>query len=233
MRNPALALAALLALAGYAPTANAASMDVTYTAFATVSGLGIGPLGPPAIGTATVRYTAAPGGVISGPTGTILHGPAALLAGTFAGPLGFTAGGDIFTGMATGTFMGVPGGVLASTGSLVLPVGGVVGGTLHCSGGTCPAAGFVPSVITPLFLPFAATLMAPGAATLGSSLLPIFTFLPVTVGTFGGFPITASVSFSEIPGSRHFVPEPNTAALLGLGLFGLAGAGRVVRRKRR
>ena len=55
MRNPALALAALLALAGYAPTANAASMDVTYTAVVFVTVPGIGPLGPPAVGSATVR----------------------------------------------------------------------------------------------------------------------------------------------------------------------------------
>ncbi len=233
MRNPALALAALLALAGYAPTTNAATMDVSYTAVTIVSVPGIGPLGPPAFGSATVRYTAAPGGVISGPTGTILHGPATLLGGSFAGPLGFTAAGDLFTGMATGTLIGAPGGVLASSGTLMLPIGGFVGGTLHCSGGTCPILGFTPSVINPLAFPFTATLVAPGAATIGSSLFFTFTFLPFTAGTLGGAPITASITFSEIPGSRHFVPEPNTAVLFGLGLVALAGAGRAARRMQR
>jgi hypothetical protein len=75
--------------------------------------------------------------------------------------------------------------------------------------------------------------MTPGVpfSTGGSSLTAVFT---TTAGAPGTYPIMLSavgagffnVSGSQQIGSYTVVPEPTTAALMGLGLLGLAVAGR-------
>ena len=70
------------------------------------------------------------------------------------------------------------------------------------------------------------------AASVGSSLYSTFALFGPNMGTLFGAPLIAQFQFTEAlifngnTSSRHFIPEPGTAALLGLGLLGMAGASR-------
>jgi hypothetical protein len=78
-------------------------------------------------------------------------------------------------------------------------------------------------------------LLAGLAASPGSSLFPSFVLSGVVGTALGLVSVTAKVTFTEAPlfgpgMSRHLTPEPGTATLLGLGLLGIAGVGRRLRR---
>jgi hypothetical protein len=231
----ALVLTALLALGGFASTAQAATMTITYAIDGTV---GLPALGlfviAPVTGSMAIQYTAT-GGVASGSAGTPLHGPARIVSGNVAGPVSFVLGGDQFTGVANGNFAPAPPGSLMSSGILNLPVLGLISGNVHCSGLSCTGFGFTPSVVAPLSIPLSGGL-AGTAATTGSFLFGSFGLggaigLAFTAAIPGGIPLTATLNLTEV--SRHFVPEPGSLSLVGLGLVGLVGVAQRARARRR
>ena len=92
MKKSVLALIALLALGTSGSPATADTMEITYGLTATATLGGVIPIGA-FFGSATIIYSAT-GGVTSGPSGTVLHGPAGLAGATLTGPFGFTLVGD-------------------------------------------------------------------------------------------------------------------------------------------
>ena len=161
----------------------------------------------------------------AGASGTILHGPAVLVGASGFGTLSFTVFGNIVTGQLSNVRLNGAGvGLLSSSGGLLLPLTGVASGIMHCTGVGCASlVGINPSLPSPLVIGLAATLVAP-TATIGGQQAATFAFLPTSIGTVLGVPLTASLTFTEI--SRHYtasVPEPGTLALGGLALLGLGG----------
>jgi hypothetical protein len=196
-------------------------------------------------GSAIISYTNAP----VGPAGnsafggfgafTPLHDRAQLGMMTLLVPVSFDLFGDHLTAptpiawTAVGAFSPQASNTLLSSGLLRVKAIGGVSGSIHCTGASCGGLSPIPpSVLTPFGVPISGVLSGV-AATPGSSLLPAFT-LAGTFGTFLGVPVTATLTFTEAPlfggFSRHRIPEPGTAVLLGLGLVGIAAAGRRLRR---
>jgi hypothetical protein len=238
MRKFGFVLAGTLAALSLGFSANAGTVKVKYALSGSVVAGGILPIGPPGTGGLTLEYS----GI--GSTGTtIVHGPVHVKKFAFHQPLAVGPIPVLFPDTVTGmvSVYGFPSapGTLASSGGLLLgPISAIIGGSLHCFGATCTGAGFPASVTVPISVPLtganAFALSAPGAATLGSSLLPAFAFAPLSFGTaltFAGFVLTATLSAVEI--SRVAVPEPTSFSLLGLGILGLAGSAWRVRRNRR
>lgn len=232
-------LAILATTIGASSVAKAVAVEVGYTISTTfgVPALGVPTIGPPGAGTAIIRYTAptltsAAYSLVGGPSFFALPGPAKIVGGTFAGPISFTVAGDIITGFGAGALGLGPGGfTFGPGGTLALALSGGVSGTAHCTGATCTAIGFTASAVGPIG--FAATGVFSGFAGLpGGGTLPTFTLAGIA-GTLGGFVVTGSIVFTEAPlfggASRHLVPEPGTAMLVGLGLVGLAAARRARR----
>ena len=223
MRRLAPVLAAVLGLSTAAPTAQALPVDITYGLSGVVSVLGI-PFGPVGSGSMTVRYSALSANASlaslilppGAPVG-LSSGPVHLQGFSFMQVLALAIGGDVFTGFLTAAAgpsgMGVLGG-----GMLSISLAGTLMGVVHCVGATCPGLGLPISIPTPI----SAALLAPLAAAVGTapSIALAFPIAPFVVGSFGGFPLTAMLSAAEV--SRHVTPEPGSAALLGLGLAGLA-----------
>jgi len=243
MKKSALVLIAVLAL-GVPSIAGAAAMDVTYSVGGNMMLAGAVPMVPVVAGAVTVRY-AATGTGFSGSAGNVQHGWANLMAGNMGGMIALSVPAFGIP-LMTGPFNAVlprAGAVLGSSGTLTLgPVLPAVTGFLHCQGSAAACSGvnpmLPPSVPIPLgylltgMTPIA--MVAPSAATPGSNLNPIFAFNPILMGTMAGLPYTLNLTAQEV--SRHLVdeavPEPTTLTLVGLGLVGVALAGRKARRTR-
>ncbi len=180
----------------------------------------------PFVGTATIQYQGAG-------LATLSPGPVQLLSGSQSILFDFVfTGAWNLTGTSSQALTGS--GNLAPNGALTLLVQRVVtSGHAHCLDLTpqgCQSFLMLPAS-TPLPLTgnsssVALALQNPGVgqppATLefvGSSVSCCSTFGPWT--------------FSEILGSRRIVPEPSTAALVGLGLLGLAMARATLETRRR
>ncbi len=231
MKKLVLVLAAAFGVAAGAPSAQALPVDITYglSGVLAVPAVGIPALGPLGSGSLTIRYSAAsansglasvplPPGALVG----LSSGPVHLQLLTFMQVIGFAFAGDVFTGMVSAMAGPSAPGLLAAGGTLMIgPVSGGFAGTIHCAGATCAGVGLPVSVMVPIGGPF----VAPLAALLGPppSIALAFPLAPFPVGTFAGFVITAMLSATEV--SRHVTPEPTSAALLGLGLLGLASIG--------
>lgn len=189
----------------------------------------------PGVGTFTVRYNSATGPGASATTGTVFHGGARVLGGTNMVPVSFTIfGGTTVTGFSTSAFgVGAPG-TLSSGGNLVLGFQGTNMGVVHCTGALCSGLVGIPPSLTitlggnplsvvgvPLPLPLTFAISATGLGAVGVP--STITFAPL-VGTAGGQASTTFYTATEI--SRHYVPEPSTLPLLGMGLAFVGVAGR-------
>ena len=222
-----------LALAvGASSSAKADTMDVTYSVLLQANIPALGQNAAVMVGTATVQYQAT-GGVSSGSAGNVVHGPATLVSASFAGPIDFTALGNLLTGFAVGGAAGAGGGTLASSGLLVLPSSLGASGTIHCTGAGCGLLNLTPSLVFPFGFGGATALVGvAGPASPNGSVFPTIG-VSGAIGTFGGLTITGQLTLTEV--ARHYtqtVPEPGTALLLGAGLLALVGgAARAVRRR--
>jgi hypothetical protein len=226
MRRLAPVLTAVLGLSAAAPTAQALPVDISYGLSGVISVLGI-PLGPAGTGSMAVRYTAASGNsslmsllLSPGAPVGLSSGPVHLQGFSFMQVIAFAIGGDTFTGFATAAAGASAPGLLGGGMLSIGPVFGTLMGVVHCVGATCPGLGLPISIPVPI----SASLLIPLAAGVGTapSIALSFPIAPFTVGTFGGFALTAMLSAAEV--SRHVTPEPGSAALVGLGLVGLASA---------
>jgi hypothetical protein len=247
MKKSALVLIAALTL-GVPSIAGAAAMDVTYNVTGNMMLLNALPIAPAITGSVTVRYNATgTAGQVSGSGGTPLHGWANLMSGNLGGAISLNMvalGGPLLTGNFTAGLQRA-GATLGSSGNLVLgPAPFGIGGFIHCNnvaGSACttmlspsmPASNPIPLSMVLTGVP-PLVLVAPGAATTGSNLNPSFAFNPIAMGTIAGYPYTLNLAAQEV--SRHLtsdpVPEPTTLLLVGLGLAGVALAGRGVRRSK-
>lgn len=231
MKRFALVLAVALGMMAAAPAAQALPVDITYglSGVLALPSLGVPAIGPPGMGSMTIRYSAASANSLlatlplpPGASVGLSSGSVHLQMLTFMQIIAFAFAGDVFSGMVTAAAAPSAVGTLAG-GMLSIP--GVMGsfmGSIHCTGATCGLAGLPVSVVVPLSGVFGPAVLAalvgpaPGIAL-------AFPLAPVALGSFGGFPITGMLSASEV--SRHVTPEPTSAALLGLGLAGLAAFG--------
>jgi len=237
MKKLALSLMAAMAVAGFATSASALTVNVTYAISSTIAIPGIAPVaGPPGSGTLTVQYL---NGTIGGHIGA---GPVHLLSFSLAQSIDFfytpVAGFPLhFTGLANASVPGSAPGtvlpVLGSVGSIFLgPAIGSVTGFIHCNGPTflcssslinLPAS--VPQPIS-LSIPFGISggVMAGLSVASGGGINWSGTFL-----TFASQPVIGTFTGTEV--SRNVVPEPNTLALVGFGVLGLASLARRIKRR--
>ncbi len=196
--------------------------------------LALGWAAPTAAGTLSIKYAITGGTVILPPGGainggmytvefdasgslTIISGPAILKSFSFSGSDTYVTYGDtistVFSVLLNGELAGngtVAGGFSNTALALFSGPAGI-----HCSGGTCGAAGYTPSVtqFTSLLLsapPGGIAINATGAYITGSYML-------------GGTGDSISVSFTGQEISRTFVPEPDQHWMGLVALASLAG----------
>ena len=142
-----------------------------------------------------------------------------MLMATINGTVG---GAATLTGGLSGTQLGGGAGNLSgglanlAMATLTLNLNGLV----NCFGGLCPALGTFPvsAVNSVSVLTGIGNMGIGGLGTLGAATLNGLLSL-----TIGG--ATAAVSLVGQEVNRTYIPEPNTFALVGLGMLGLAGLG--------
>jgi hypothetical protein len=228
----------LLVLLGFGGNAQALSIDVQYNVSSSLAVLnGLLPVGSLS-GPITVRYSGNAAGT------AIVPGKARILTWQGNGPISVVSpllGGASVTGTQS-----LAGGLQSQGGftfggNLLLPLAGAGAATIQCNitvgglPGACLAA--------PLSLPTGVPL--PGPASVSTVLLGLAT-APITTGagdmlgtfsmsgffgSFGGFPISGTSTFTEV--SRTATPEPSSLSMLWLGVAGLAGARSWSRRRAR
>jgi MYXO-CTERM domain-containing protein len=220
----------LLLLMSLAPAAKAVPVEITYSVSSVITLPALATVLGTMSGTATIRYVGTGANGTTGIGGFVA--PARVQSFNASGPLSFTV-----AALAPGTITGVAtvsegansnGALAAPLGALTLPFAGPGGGFIHCFGPLCshPLVAIPASVTIPISLVFNTVLSdATAVPSVGSILTLVGGF-----GTFGGVPLTATSTLTEI--SRTAVPEPGTASLVWLGLAGLAGA-RWHRRRRK
>jgi hypothetical protein len=227
----AVSVLGLLVLMALAPVAKAVPVEVTYSVSTVVNlpilALQLGTL----TGTSTIRYNGTGLNTTNGPLGGFV-GAGRIQSLAVAGPLNFQVLA-LGTGTLTG-FVGVSAGpsvngaLMGLGGPLQLPLGGTATGFIHCTGAVCahPLLALPVSINIPISLVFQTVLSDATAFPTGPGALT----LVGGFGTFGGVPLTATSTLTEI--SRTAVPEPGTAALVWLGLVGMAGMRWRARRQR-
>jgi hypothetical protein len=213
------ALAILLA----APGARAGTITIDFDLSSSVISIlgGIITIPPDGTVTSASATVSVNGSGITNP----VAGAAAMTGLTLKATVDATVGGSVvITGGFTGTQVG------SATGSLTGGLANLVVGTLtlgltggiDCFGGLCPAIGTFPIVITGLHAITGVNNIGVG----GFGSLSAATLNAILNLTIGGNAAVINLIGSEV--SRTFtpsVPEPNTFAMFGLGIVGLAGIG--------
>lgn len=210
-----------------ASSADAGSITITYDLTSSVVSLLGGALSIPPGGTitsATAQVT------VQGSSATNATAGAAQITNlTLVATINGTVGGSVlltggFSGSQVGGGAGTLTGALANIALSTLSLN--LNGNVNCIGGLCPALGSFPvSLVNSLsILTGIGNIGVGGFGTLGAGTLNGLLTLSI-----GGSPSVVSLSGQEI--NRTYVPEPNSFALLGLGVVGLAGfQGRRARR---
>lgn len=200
-----------------------------------VAVLALGLAAPAAAGTLSIKYQITGGGFILPPGAainggmytvefdasgsfTIIPGPAILKSFSFSGTDSYMTYGDTFSTAFNLLLNGEPAGngTVAGGFSNVEPVlfSGTLG--LHCSGGTCGYAGFVPSVTQ-----FYSLLVS--APTVGFTINAAGANLTGTYSIVGVGSDRVSIFFTGQEVSRTFVPEPDQHWMGLVALASIAG----------
>jgi hypothetical protein len=146
-----------------------------------------------------------------------------MLMATINGTVGSAV---VLTGGISGTQLGGGAGSLSAglANLIVTTLSLNLNGVINCFGGMCPALGTFPvSAVNSVSVVTGWNLGMAGLGTLGAASLNGVLSLAIAGNT-------AVVNLVGQEVNRTFVPEPNTFALVGLGMLGLAGLG--VRRAR-
>ena len=241
MKKFALTLVGVLGF-GAGGIANAAQIEITYNLQTTYTLVGVGELGPTTSGSMTVAYPATgspPASSTTGPGGfpsvIIPHGPIHVSVASLPPIIvNVTIGGDIIMGT-----LAPPGplysltGSLRSTGALTIgPINIWDLGSLHCSGPTCGALGFMTVSVPQMFTVGQAALYLsfPNVGTAGSGILNTMFSGSAIIGSLFGYSVSAATTGQEV--GRHFTPEPGSGLMLVLGLGGLWLLGSTSRARR-